>query len=179
MDKQELLNSLKAKTGEELKWVGRPKQGLFFTTQDFFLLPFSMFGCGFGYFFTMMPEMLKAPAVVCYLGVLIILISLYFSIFRFIVDANTRSKTFYALSENDVFIMVGSKIKKIELKYIKQANCDTATDGSGSLWFEKQTVLQLFLGNSLNGLPFYRHPMAFLYIDNLSNVHKVFSLLKN
>lgn len=174
MQNKDLLKYLSEKTGEQLKWADRPRQGLFFTTQDFFLLPFAMFGCGFGYFFTLMPQMIKAPEYISYFGATIIIISLYFSIFRFFVDSQFRANTFYALSDNNAYIVRGSKIKIMELKNNRKVSCDAATDGTGSIWFLKQTTMQLFLGNSLNGLPFIQHPQAFLYIRDVNKVFKAY-----
>jgi hypothetical protein len=176
MEKQVLIKYLSEKTGEQLSWATQPRQGLFFTTQDFFLLPFAMFGCGFGYFFTLMPQMLKTPDYISYFGMLIILLSLYFSIFRFLVDSYLRAKTFYALSEHNAYIVIGSSIKKLELKKYEKASCDIATDGSGTIWFLKQTTLQMFLGNALNGWPFIQHPQAFLYINDVNKVFKDYIL---
>lgn len=174
MQYKDLLKYLSERTGEHLKWADRPRQGLFFTTQDFFLLPFAMFGCGFGYFITLMPQMIKAPEYISYFGLTIIVISLYFFIFRFFVDSHFRAKTFYALSDNNAFIVVGSRIKIIELKNNRRVSCDAATDGTGSIWFLKQTTLQLFLGNSLSALPFIQHPKAFLYIRDVNKVFNTF-----
>jgi hypothetical protein len=159
----------------EIIWAEKPRQGIFFSTQDFFLLPFSMFGCGFAYFLITMPQFMNVPHFVALIGWVILLISLYFFIIRFAVDSNIRAKTCYALSEDHYHIFVGHKIISAEIPTSKKLKCDANVDSSGDIWFKPQSTLQLLLGNSLNGLPFYNHPHAFLYISNVKTLFKQIS----
>jgi hypothetical protein len=171
MTNLELLAKISAKSGDhKLLWADMPKQGLLFTTQDFFLLPFSMFGCGFGYFFITMLDFMTVPIFVVWIGWVILLLSIYFFLIRFVIDSSVRAKTVYAFGTENYYILVGEKLTIGKIPEAKKIKCDANVDKSGSIWFEEQTTVQLLLGNSLNGLPFYKHPAAFLFIPDAKAV---------
>jgi hypothetical protein len=164
--------------GDLLLWAAQPKQGLMFTTQDFFLLPFSMFGCGFAYFLMTVPSFTGAPQAVAYIGWAFMIVSLYFFLFRFLVDSALRAKTFYGLTAEYVVIKEGKKVQFIHFQNIKNIKCDENVDAGGNIWFEPQTTVQLLLGNSLNGLPFVKHPKALLFIPAVKALHNQIINLK-
>ena len=166
-------------SGEKILWTDQPRQGLFFTTQDFFLLPFSMFGCGMAYFLIITPTIIKASNAISIFGYFLMLISLYFFLFRFLVDSYHRTKTYYCLTDKKIIIKIGSNSKIIEYKNTSVIKLDANIDASGSLWFEEQSTVQLLLGNSLNGLPFYKHPKAILFIDNVKSIYSKILELKS
>jgi hypothetical protein len=172
-----LFNDL-LESEEKIIWMDQPRQGLFFTTQDFFLLPFSMFGCGLAYFLIITPSIIDVPQTITIFGWIVMALSLYFFLFRFVVDSNYRSKIYYCLTDEKVIIKIGSKSKIINFKIIPLFKLDANVDGTGSLWFVEQSTIQLLLGNSLNGLPFYKHPEAILFITDVKRIYSKILELK-
>jgi len=137
-----------------------------------------MFGCGFAYFLMTVPSFTGAPQAVAYVGWFFMIISLYFFLFRFMFDAALRAKTFYGLTSEYIVIKEGKKVQYIDFYEIKNIKCDENVDTAGNLWFEPQTTVQLLLGNSLNGLPFTKHPKALLFIPAVKELYQQIIKLK-
>jgi len=148
----------------------QPKQGLLFIAQDFFLLPFSMFGIGLGYFFTLMPEIIGVGSWVAYLGYFIIVSQIYFSFIRFFIDLSFRKKISYSIEDQLAIVYVNKKrVHEIDLKRVK-IKTEIFADGSGNIWFENQKLVFFILGNSFSGTFLYSVPKAFMYVENVKEI---------
>jgi hypothetical protein len=63
-------------TNEQLIWTGQPMKGIAFTTADFFLIPFSVFWCGFSIYWVTMAWNSGAPFFFVLFGVPFVAIGL-------------------------------------------------------------------------------------------------------
>jgi len=90
---------------ERILWSGIPAQGLFFTSRDMFLVPFSLLWCGFAIFWTYMAARQGAPLFFDAWGAMFICIGLFFVFGRFAVDAWLRQRISYAVTDKRILIM--------------------------------------------------------------------------
>ena len=89
---------------ELLLWSGRPPRGLLLRTMDFFLIPFSLFWCGFALFWESTVFAMHAPFFFKLWGLPFVAVGLYFVVGRFFVDAWIRGRTLYAVTNERVII---------------------------------------------------------------------------
>lgn len=133
--------------GEGLTWTGRPKQGLMFTAQDIFLIPFSLMWCGFAIFWESAVlgfgvlgggrgEGGGIPVFMAFWGVPFVLVGLYFVFGRFVTDAWVRSNTVYGLTGERALLLrrvFGETLLSSPLE--AETRIKRHGDGSGTLEF--------------------------------------------
>jgi len=92
---------------EKLIWVGKPKQGIMFRSNDIFLIPFSILWTGFIILWEIsaITAVLNAPEkseltvfMLPIFGIPFVIIGLYFVFGRFIIDAKLRKNTCYGIT---------------------------------------------------------------------------------
>jgi hypothetical protein len=85
--------------GERVLWSGQPRQGIVFRGADLFLIPFSLFWCGFAIFWEWSAvQAPKAPSFFSLFGIPFVAVGLYLVVGRFFVEEKQRSRTFYAVT---------------------------------------------------------------------------------
>ena len=116
----ELENDLRKELtgGEKLLWTGRPKAGFVLRSADVFLIPFSLFWCGFALFWEFGVIATGAPFFFKIWGIPFVLVGLYMTIGRFFVDSIRRKNTRYGITDNRVIIKSGIISKEIKLTFI-------------------------------------------------------------
>ncbi len=90
---------------ERILWSGIPAQGIFFTSRDMFLIPFSLLWCGFAIFWTYTATRQGAPLFFDAWGAMFICIGLFFVFGRFAVDAWFRRRISYVVTDKRILIM--------------------------------------------------------------------------
>lgn len=91
--------------GERIVWWGQPAQGLLFTSNDWFMVPFSLMFLGFSVFWeSMVMTATNSPTFMRLWGVPFILVGLYLFVGRFVVDAWARRGITYAVTDKRVLI---------------------------------------------------------------------------
>jgi hypothetical protein len=90
--------------GERIRWSGQPARGIVFTTQDLFLVPFSLAWCGFAIFWTVMATSGGAPIFFALWGLMFVAVGCYFVVGRFAIDAWLRSRTHYVVTDRRILI---------------------------------------------------------------------------
>jgi hypothetical protein len=92
---------------ERIVWAGRPRQGLMFTPSDKFLIPFSLFWCGIVAFWII--SAVQTSFIFAFFAAPFVLIGFFFLFGRYTLDARTRSKTYYALTNRRALIKIENR----------------------------------------------------------------------
>lgn len=126
--------------GESIRWTGVPPQGLVLSSDDIWLIPFSLFWAGFVVFWNVAVFNIGAPLPFSLFGLVFLLIGFQFVFGRFLVDAYLRSKTRYALTEKRALILGGIRgksLRSIDLKATAQVEFTKIGSDRGTISFGK------------------------------------------
>jgi hypothetical protein len=88
---------------EVLLWTGQPKQGLLFSGDDYFLVPFSIVWLGYA-LLTLFRGDAEDSATFVLVGTLFVGIGLYLVFGRYILDAWLRRNLHYAVTDTHILI---------------------------------------------------------------------------
>lgn len=121
---------------EELIWVGQPWQGVRLYQEDWVVVPVSV-GVGGGFVVMGVATLTSSPFPGNLLGLLILIVSLYFIGGRFFMDAYLRSKTYYALTNRRVLIHfdgVGVTTTSFDLHSLANLRVETGSTTRGTVY---------------------------------------------
>jgi hypothetical protein len=123
---------------ERLVWCGRPRGGVRLRAADAFLVPFTFLWAGFAMFWEM--EVLKtgAPTLFAVWGIPFILVGLYITVGRFLVDAVLRRHTLYGLTDQRALIVStlgGRRVQVVNLLRVAEITLVEHRDQSGTISF--------------------------------------------
>ncbi len=124
--------------GEHILWSGAPAQGIMFTAQDWFLVPFSLVWCGFAVFWTITASRGNAPLFFDLWGLMFVAIGLFFVFGRFFVYAAVRRSIRYAVTEKRVLIARAGRwpqFTALNLGNLPGLNLIGASGGRGTIRF--------------------------------------------
>jgi hypothetical protein len=122
-------------SGEQLLWSGRPGQGLMLRPSDAFMVPFSLFWCGFAIFWEM-SAIRDGPVFFKLWGIPFVGVGLYMVVGRFLVDALARRRTVYGLTNERVIILsrfLTPSIKTVSLRRLTDISMTHRQDGTGTI----------------------------------------------
>jgi hypothetical protein len=127
-------------SGERLIWSGAPAQGLLLTTQDWYLVPFSLVWGGFVIFweFTALTQQTNGNAFMAVWGIPFMLVGLYLIIGRFLIDAWVRSGMAYAVTNKRILILRSppfSNFTSVAIDRLPDASLKEGSDGRGTIRF--------------------------------------------
>lgn len=138
MDDSARVISAELGPDETIVWSGTPRQGLMLRSGDFFRIPFSLMWCGFAVFWEASVFRTGAPLFFRLWGVPFVLVGLHMVFGRFFVDAWTRSKTRYGVTNSRVLIVMegsGKKVISLDRRNLDEITLDDHGDGSGTITF--------------------------------------------
>lgn len=168
--------------GEKLLWSGQPPSGIRFRAQDAFLIPFSLFWCGFVIFWEFMAarQASKAPGPIGMIfplwGLPFVLVGLYLVFGRFLADSYGRARTAYGVTSDRIVIVAGlfsQQIKSLQLRTLSDVSLAQRRDGSGTITFGAgQPMNAFFPGRSWPGAGRYGPP-SFDMIGDAKNVYEI------
>jgi len=176
------------KNGESLLWSGQPLKGLRLQTKDAFLIPFSIFWCGFAIFWELMAlgilfrknsfggSTSLVSGIFPLFGLPFVIIGLYLLFGRFIVDALRRKKTYYGVTEQRILIIIGSssqKVRSFDLKSLTNVNMIKKRDGSGTITFSAPQAIPAYSSNTSRPRPNWNATAMFELIPNVSDVYQI------
>jgi hypothetical protein len=122
---------------ERLLWAAHPHRGLLLTGADLYMIPLSLFWCGFSIFWEMRAlASQKVAASFPLFGIPFLAIGLYLVVGRFFGDAVRRKRTFYGLTARRIIIVAGifsRQVKSIELGALGETSLSERADGSGTI----------------------------------------------
>lgn len=134
---------------ERLLWAGRPRQGLILRLNDFFLIPFSLFWCGFAIFWESTALSMGAPLYFALWGAPFVLIGLYVTIGRFVHDAAIRARLFYGLTDQRVLILrtgLARRSYSLDLTNLPMLELEERANGRGTIRFDDPDIVSAFFG---------------------------------
>lgn len=120
---------------ERLLWSGAPPSGVMFRSSDLFLIPFSLFWCGFVIRWETLALRNDRGTFSIVWGIPFVVVGLYLVAGRFIHDAWNRSRTTYTVTSERIVILCGDEEKSLPLKTLSEYSLKTRSDGSGTIQF--------------------------------------------
>jgi Bacterial PH domain len=163
-------------SGEKLVWSGQPRAGIRLRWSDVFMIPFSILWCGFAIFWESMVVRKGAPVFMMFWGIPFVLVGLYIVFGRFIVDAMTRTKTFYGITNERIIIISGlfsQEIKSLNLRTLTDVSLSERSDGSGTITFGPVYPMGRWMpAGSWPGAGRYAPP-AFDMIERAKDVYEI------
>jgi hypothetical protein len=167
---------------ERLLWSGQPRGGIVFRGMDFFFIPFSLVWGGFAIFWeamvlTMIPKNAGPIAFIFPIfGLPFVIAGLYIIFGRFFVDARSRARACYGVTNERIIILSGlfsQQLKSLQLRTLTDVSLSQRNDGSGNITFSQSHLMNVFmppgswLGSGRYSLP------SFELIENAKGVYDV------
>jgi Bacterial PH domain len=161
---------------ERLLWSGQPKQGLQLRSSDAFLIPFSLLWGGFAIFWEGGVLSSGAPFFFILWGIPFVAMGVYITIGRFFVDAATRAKTWYAVTNERILIISGlftRTVKSLPLRTLPEITFEQRNDESGTITFgQSYPFASWYRGISWPGMD-QRLAPAFDLVPNARTVYEI------
>lgn len=152
--------------GENILWKGKPEKGGIFTKQDVFMIPFSIFWCGFAFIWFF--GVLEAGGFFALFGVLFICVGLYLVVGRFFVTAYLRKNTAYVITNKKIIRKKGKRVDMMEIASLPPMHTELHKDGRGTISFGASVY-------TYNRGRQYEGPMFSL--ENIANVVQIENLI--
>lgn len=150
-------------TGDEyILWKGKPDKGNLITSSDIFMIPFSIFWCGFALFWEFM-ALQSGTFIMPLFGIPFVCVGLYLVFGRFIWNVHIRKKTFYVLTNKKLIRLRGNKIDMLDAKSMLPVQVEIYKNGRGTISFGQ--TIHYRKGRS------YSTPL--MQIENVSNIIQV------
>jgi hypothetical protein len=163
---------------EEVLWIGQPLTSKIFNWHDLYLIPFSLFWCGFSLFWM---AGASQGGLFMLFGIPHVLIGLYMLVGRFFYKYWKKRNTVYGITDHRVFVqtqLLNRSFSSITLETIPELKKSVGADGVGTITFDtfanikakrghrkgmnvSNTGLELFSGLGYAEVPgFYDIPQA-------------------
>ncbi|WP_294334024.1 hypothetical protein [uncultured Sphingomonas sp.] len=159
--------------GEQLLWEGRPYTGLMFRPIDIFLVPFSLVWAGFPASMLFQDGLAEVPGPAVMISGLFLVIGVYATVGRFLLDIAIRRTLRYAVTNKRVLILRGkSGLRSVTINALPMLDLHERSDGSGTLRFGSGGGL-LQGGNFAVWQPTFDSVPQFLRIPNARAVYEL------
>lgn len=159
--------------GEQLLWEGRPYTGLMFRPIDIFLVPFSLVWAGFPASMLFQDGFAEVPGPAVLISGLFLVIGVYATVGRFLLDIAIRRTLRYAVTNKRVLILRGqSGLRSVNIDALPMLDLHERSDGSGTLRFGSGGGL-LQGGNFAVWQPTFDSVPQFLRIPNARAVYEL------
>lgn len=155
-------------SGEKIRWIGKPRAGIFLQGSDFFLIPFSIFWCSFIAFWEYSAYKAGAPIFFMLFGIPFIVIGIYLLFGRFFIDAKIREKAIYAVTQHRIILKSGfwtQAIQSLDIKTLPPIHIHQKLDNSGTITF----------GTARKGYS----PPSFEHIQDVQEVYNIIVSLRS
>jgi len=140
--------------GEKLLWSGWPRQGLRLNISDVFAIPFSLVWCGFAIFWETTVFKQSAPLLFKLWGAPFVAVGLYMLFGRFLVEARTRSRTFYGVTNQRLIIVTGyfsRRVRSLPWQSLSPATLTERGNGGGTISFGPRLPFGLSQSGNIGG----------------------------
>ncbi len=119
--------------GEKILWQGRPEKLRATRKADAFMIPFSIFWCGFAVFWEYNVIKIGAPVPFVLFGLFFVCIGLYISVGRFLARRFVAKRTTYAVTDQKILRRQYKKIDMQWLSTLPGISVETGEDGTGTI----------------------------------------------
>ena len=120
---------------EHILWKGKPSVRPLLTKSDAFMIPFSIFWCGFALFWEIGVLSSPTPSIFPIFGIPFVCVGLYLVFGRFIHTAYIRKRTRYVITNKKIIRLRGKRIDFLAASTMPADHCTANTDGSGTIRF--------------------------------------------
>ena len=121
--------------GELILWTGKPGRGHLLSVRDIFMIPFSILWCGFAVFWEYSAIKEGAPFFFPIFGGFFVLVGLYITVGRFLVQVLQRRRTEYVITTRSILRRRGGRVDVLPTNRLPEMRVDARRDGSGSIFF--------------------------------------------
>jgi len=160
---------------EKLLWKGKPSAGLHFTPQDLFIIPFSILWLGgVSAGALSVPSQAHVDPVLYVILPFFVLIGLYITVGRFVVDVYARRRTEYALTDQRAIIAGGllrSSTRSVNLAAVAEVRFRKGRKGRGTVEFGSPGMFAMMPRNWPGVGQFL--PAAFDGIEEASRIYEL------
>ncbi len=133
------------------------------------MIPFSLLWAGFAFFWEASVLRTPAPGFFVLWGIPFVLVGIYVTIGRFLVDAWRRSRTTYVLTSGRIVVQTGSTTESLQLPTLTNVALTERSDGIGTITFGAVAFpMWMYAGTPWPGL---RLPPSFEMIPNARQVY--------
>lgn len=154
---------------EYVLWEGKPEKGHLLTTEDAFIIPFSVFwsAAAFSSLVISIAELvLPFFAVALFFSI----IGAYISVGRFIHKSYIRKHTHYVITNKKIFCCYKNKVKIRSRHSITEMHLKTFKNGCGNIVFEDNTP---FTKKDTGLLDLNNERVSLMNIKNVLSVYKI------
>ncbi|MBR4880343.1 MAG: hypothetical protein IKU19_00310 [Clostridia bacterium] len=120
---------------EYILWRGKPEAGNIFTSQDLFMIPFSILWCGFAVFWFVSSILSGAPIFFSCFGLPFVAVGLSLVFGRFIHTAYLRKRTVYVVTNKKIIRQRGGKVDTLSLDNLPPMTLVAHKNGNGTIRF--------------------------------------------
>ena len=119
---------------EHILWHGKPEPGTVLSSQDVFMIPFSLLWCGFAVFWTVGAA--KAGGTFGLFGVPFLLMGLYMVFGRLVHAAYLRKNSYYVITNKRIYRQRGKKIDFLSSASMPPYQTIVHKNGCGTVYFQ-------------------------------------------
>mgnify|MGYP000011702136 CR=1 FL=1 len=121
--------------GEYVLWEGAPRKGMRLQKSDVFLIPFSLFWCGFAGFWEYTVIAGGGPLIMALFGIPFILVGLYLLFGRFVSRARSLSSTHYVVTDQRLLFLYRKNTQFLLYQNIETLEKEQTKDDRGTIYF--------------------------------------------
>lgn len=122
-------------TDETVLWRGKPEKLHLFSSQDVFMIPFSLLWAGFAVFWETTVIVQGAPWFFILFGSFFVLVGLYITVGRFLWRAYVLKRTVYAITDRKVLIKHFGQVELLQKKDFPPQTVKQYGDGTATIYF--------------------------------------------
>ncbi len=163
---------------EMVLWRGKPNAKISFTSQDVFLIPFSILWCGFALFWEFSVITSDAPGMFPLFGLPFVCLGIYLVFGRFIHQKHILKNTRYVLTNTRAIFYNKGKIACCDYKNESTISLKLNKDGSGTITFGYANTNLFNSGGAVQLNNINSTTNQFLNIPEAHNVHQIINQQK-
>lgn len=157
--------------GEAVLWKGKPGKGHLLTPQDVYMIPFSIFWCGFAVVWEIGVIFGGAPFFFGIWGIPFILVGLYITVGRFFHTAYLRKHTAYVITNKKIIRKRGKRMDMLGAGNMPLTHITTFADGNGTIRFGEYNMYC-----RRNGFDGFQNSAPFM-LENVPDVVRVHQII--